>query len=318
MSPQIAIAVVSWNTRELLAACLQSLQPAADAGLAEVWVVDNDSSDGSPAMVRERFGWVHLVETGENLGYGPAVNVVGAQTTAPWVAPANSDLVFAEGSLEELLAAAQRHPQAGAFAPRLVLPSGDTQHSVHPFPTLPRLAAFNLGLQRVVPGLGERLGVEGYWSPEIERTVDWAHGAFLLVRREAWDAVGGFDPEQWMYAEDLDIGWRLARAGWPTVYVPASRVRHEVSASTTQAFGDDKAARAQARSYAWLLRRRGLLVTRAAAVINLAGAYGRFGWLRVAAKLSPARYAGKRDAAAGWAAMHHSGLRPADELRTLR
>ena len=79
-SPAVAVAVVSWNTRELLAACLRSLQPEADAGRAEVWVVDNASTDGSPDLVREEFPWATLVASEDNLGFGPAVNLVAART----------------------------------------------------------------------------------------------------------------------------------------------------------------------------------------------------------------------------------------------
>jgi GT2 family glycosyltransferase len=294
----VAVVVVSWNTRELLAACLESLQ-----GQAEVIVVDNASTDGSPDVVPE---WATLIALDENVGYGPAVNRGAAQTEATFVAAANSDLVFAPDAIDQLLAAAERHPHAGAFAPRLVLPDGSTQHSFHPFPTLPRLAAFNLGMTSL--GLGDRLAIEGRTNLERERTVDWAHGAFLLVRREAWDAVGGFDDDQWMYAEDLDLGWRLAQAGWPTVYVPSAHVTHAVAAATSQAFGDERVARAQARTYAWMLRRRGVVRTRAAALINLAGAAARATFSR-----GPARAAARR-----WVTIHRSGLGSADELRRLR
>lgn len=308
MSAEVAIAVVSWNTRDLLRDCLASLKTDADAGRAEVWVVDNGSTDGSPELVREEFPWVRLVVREDNPGYGPAVNVVARRTATPFVAPANSDLVFAPGALAELLEAAGRAPRDGAFAPRLVLPDGATQHSVHPFPTLPRLAAFNAGLQRVVPGLGDRLGLEGFWTPERERRVDWAHGAFLLVRREAWDAVGGFDDDQWMYAEDLDLGWRLRRAGWPTRYVPSAHVRHVVSASTTVAFGDGRVTRAQDATYAWLRRRRGSLRARGAAALNVAGALARAGWMTPLARLRPDPWSARRAANVRWARIHARGL----------
>src|SRR5205085_372219 len=133
---EVAVAVVSWNTRDLLARCLDSLRADAESGLAEVWVVDNASSDGSGDLVAE--------------------------------------------------------------------PYGSTQHSVHSFPLLGFTAAFNLGLHRVVPGLGDHLAIPGRWDPSRPREVDWAVGALLLVRRAAWENAGGFDPGQWMYAEDLD------------------------------------------------------------------------------------------------------------------
>jgi len=267
--PLVAVAVVSWNTRDLLRDCLRSL---AGESLAEVWVVDNASQDGSAAMVAQEFPSVRLVASERNLGFGPAVNLVAAQTAAPWIAPANADVELRPSALRALLDAGERHPRAGVLAPRLELPSGETQHSVYAFPTIPFTARFNLGFHRRV---GDRLCLEGFWDPSRERDVDWAIGAFLLVRRAAWDAAGGFDQGQWMYAEDLDLGWRAARAGWSTRYVPSARVLHHASAATTQAWGDERTLRWLRSTYAWMLRRRGLIRTRVTAAINVAGAYAR-------------------------------------------
>jgi GT2 family glycosyltransferase len=121
-----------------------------------------------------------------------------------------------------------------------------------------------------------------------------------------------------MYAEDLDIGWRLHRAGWPTAYVPSAHVAHVVSAATTQAFGEEREERAQARSYAWMLRRRGVVSLRAGALLNVAGAAARHAVYRVAARIRPGRYSAARDSAARWARIHRTGLQPADRLRELR
>jgi GT2 family glycosyltransferase len=266
---QIAVAVVSWNTRDLLRDCLASF---AGEPLAEVWVVDNASTDGSADMVRKEFPDVQLVALEENAGFGPAVNLVAARTATPFFAPANADIALRPGALRELLDAAERSPRAGILAPRLELPAGETQHSVYPFPTLPFTLAFNTG---VATRYGDRLCLEGHWNPDRERDVDWAIGAFLVVRREAWDAAGGFDEQQWMYAEDLDLGWRVARAGYTTRYVPTARVRHHASAATTQAWGDERTLRWLRSTYAWQLRRRGLVRTRATALINVLGAYAR-------------------------------------------
>jgi GT2 family glycosyltransferase len=267
--PLVAVAVVSWNTRDLLRDCLRSL---VDQSPAEVWVVDNASQDGSAEMVAQEFPSVRLVASERNLGFGPAVNLVASQTTAPWIAPANADVELRPSALRALLDAGERNPRAGILAPRLELPSGETQHSVYAFPTIPFTARFNLGFHRRV---GDRLCLEGFWDPTRERDVDWAIGAFLLVRRAAWDAAGGFDQGQWMYAEDLDLGWRAARAGWSTRYVPSARVLHHASAATTQAWGDERTLRWLRSTYAWMLRRRGLIRTRITAAINVAGAYAR-------------------------------------------
>jgi GT2 family glycosyltransferase len=265
----VAVAVVSWNTRDLLRECLRSLESEALAG---VWVVDNASTDGSAEMVRTEFPAVQLLALDENVGFGPAVNLVAAKSSAPWIAPANADIALRPGALRALVDAGARLPRAGVLAPRLELPSGETQHSVYAFPTVPFTALFNLGFHR---RLGDRLCLEGFWDPSRERDVDWAIGAFLLVRREAWDAAGGFDAQQWMYAEDLDLGWRIAKAGYTTHYVPSARVLHHASAATTQARGDERTLRWLRSTYAWMLRRRGPLRTRTTALINVAGAYAR-------------------------------------------
>ena len=274
--PDVAIAVVSFNTRELLRACLASLAADAEAGRAEVWVLDNASTDGSAAMVRDAFSWVRLIESHDNLGFGAAVNRVAAQTGTPWIAAANADVAPEPGALARLLAAGAADPGAGALAPRLLLPGGGTQHSVFAFPGVRFTLAFAAGLAR--GRWGDRLCLPGRWDPDVERRVPWAIGAFLLVRRTAWDAAGGFDPAQWMYAEDLDLGWRLRRAGWATRYGPGARVRHAESAATRAAWGEERTLRWQRATYVWLLRRRGPAVALAVAALHVAGAAARREW----------------------------------------
>ena len=317
-SPAVAVAVVSWNTRELLAACLRSLQPEADAGRAEVWVVDNASTDGSPDLVREEFPWATLVASEDNLGFGPAVNLVAARTQAPWIAPANADVELEPGALERLLATAAEHPGAGIIAPRLVLPGGGTQHSVHPFPTLPLTVVFNLGLHHLSRRLGDRLTLEGYWDEDRARTVDWAIGAFMIVSREAFDAAGGFDDSQWMYAEDLDLGWRVRRAGRVTRYEPRARVKHVGGAAAEQAFGDEVVTRWMAASYGWMARRRGMMLTWAIAGINVLGAAVLLGLSAVLSKVWPRRYLHRRAEHRRWLQAHRTGLRSRRRLLEVR
>lgn len=270
----VALAVVSWNTRELLSSCLRSISSEVKAGLVDTWVVDNASGDESADLVREHFPWARLIALEHNVGFGSAVNLVARQTNSEWMAIANADVKLTKGSLEKLLDAGARHPAAGIIAPRLLLPDGSTQHSVYAFPTLRFTLAFNLGAG-VSHRLADRMALVGGWNPERARCVDWAIGAFLLVRRNAWDAVGGFDPSQWMYAEDLDLGWRVAAAGFRTWYEPQAVVLHQGGASTSQVWGEDPTARWQRSTYAWMLRRRGLLTMRAYALLNVLGAAAR-------------------------------------------
>jgi GT2 family glycosyltransferase len=309
----VCVVVVSWNTRDLLGRALEALKADADAGLADVVVVDNGSSDGSAELVSERFAWATLMEPGVNLGFGPAVNLGAAGHRGGWVVAANADTAPEPGALAQLLHAAVSDPSMGIAAPRLIQPDGSTQHSVHRFPTVGLALSVAFGAW-TLPGMGERLVIEGRWDPEQARRVDWAHGAFLLIRRSAFDAIGGFDESQWMYAEDIDIAWRARQAGWHCWYEPSARVLHETSASTTQAFGDSRAERHMTASYSWMARRQGLVRARLHALISFAGAACRAGVYLVLARFSPARFAGRAATQREWMRLHRLGLRPRKEL----
>lgn len=307
-SAPLAVAVVSWNTRDLLARCLDSFAATADGGRVDVWVVDNGSTDGSRELVRERYPWVELVEPEENLGFGRAVNLVAERTEAAWIAPANADVALTDGALDVLLDAAGRDTHAGAFAPRLVLPDGSTQHSVFAFPTIPYVVYQSFGLYRLSPRLADRLAIPSYWNSERERRVPWAVAAFVLVRREAWNAVGGFDERQWMYAEDIDLCWRLREAGWATRYVPAARVLHELGSSTKQVFGDHPEPRWQRSTYGFLARRRGIGYTWTVAVLTFLGALLRCAYAAARGVREP-RYRAASRAHARWALVQLEALR---------
>jgi N-acetylglucosaminyl-diphospho-decaprenol L-rhamnosyltransferase len=311
----VAVVVVSWNTRDLLDRCLASLEPDVDAGLAEVWVVDNASDDGSPEMVRERHPRVRLIASEHNLGYGRAINLAAARTSAPWLAVSNADIAVRSGALERLVASGQADSDAGVIAPRLVLPDGSTQHSVWPFPTIAATVAQNVGHRLTPRWLGDRLALAGAWDPERARRVPWAVGAFLLVRRAAWDEVGGFDPEQWMSAEDLDLGWRMRRAGWATRYEPRAIVDHAESSATGAVWGDSLRIHWQRCAYGWMLRHRGRLRTATFGLLNLVGSV-----MRVAHRLAQNRlrpYEGLRGHIS-WTLVHTYAFAPRRTLDRYR
>jgi GT2 family glycosyltransferase len=308
-APQVTVAVVSYETRELLLECLRSLAPEVRAGRAEVVVVDNGSHDGSVAAAREEAPWARLLEPGENLGFGRAVNLA-AQTGAgaPWLACANADVALAPGSLETLLRAGEADPRVGCVAPRLVLADGTTQHSVYPLPTLGFTLAFNLGLPALSGRLADRLCLEGAWDPERARSVPWAIGAFLLLRRQAFEAVGGFDERQWVYGEDLDLGWRLREAGWVTRYEPRAHVRHAGGAAAEPAFGATRRARFTAETYRVIGWRRGRATAVASASLSVLGAAARLAWMAPLAVVLR-RWRGPRTETARWFSAHLQALR---------
>jgi N-acetylglucosaminyl-diphospho-decaprenol L-rhamnosyltransferase len=317
---QVTAAVVSWNTRELLDRCLASLRPEADSGRLEAWVVDNASSDGSAELVRERHGWAELIASGENLGFGAAVNRVAERTASDWLLIANADVALRPGALDALLEAGRLDPRAGAIAPRLVLPDGSIQHSVFAFPTLPFAFVLNSGAFHLSRRLGDRMALLDRWDDTRARRVPWAVGACLLVRRAAWDAAGGFDERQWMYAEDLDLGWKLRQSGWATRYEPRALVDHESAAATTKAFGGEEEimARWQRSTYGWIARRRGPLRARLVAAMNFAGCALRYLALTPLSWVAPRRWRERRRALGRWTKVHLAGLTSRERLEGLR
>ena len=314
----VAVAIVSWNTRDLLDRCLRSLQPYADRGVAEVWVVDNASTDGSPELVNDRFPWVKLIASEENLGFGRAINLVAERTSTPWIATANADTALQPGSIEALLEAAARDSGAAAFAPRLILPNGETQHSVFAFPTIPFTSMLSVGAFALSRKLADRYALPGRWNSERPRRVPWAVAAFLLVRRSAWDEIGGFDERQWMYAEDVDLGWRLKEAGWATRYEPTAVVEHENGASTKQLFGAELAPHWQRSTYGFLARRRGVAYTWTIALLSLGGALLRYVRAVYRAARDPERFAAERGAYGRWVVVHMQALRGRAALERFR
>ncbi|HEX3978763.1 MAG TPA: glycosyltransferase family 2 protein [Solirubrobacteraceae bacterium] len=305
----VTVAIVSYNTRELLLRCLRALAPDAQDGRADVWVVDTGSRDGSPEAARAEAPWATVRELDANVGFGRAVNFVAARTSSPWVLCANADVALQPGALAAMLSAGA-YERVGAVAPRLLLPDGRTQHSVHSLPTLRFTLAFNLGLPALSARLADRMLLEGRYDPDRARTVPWAIGALLLVRRTAFHIVGDFDERQWMYAEDLDLGWRLHAAGYLTRYEPGARAHHESGASTGPAFGAGRRRRFMRETYAVIARRRGARVARLTAAINVAGALARLAWMTPAALVS-GRWRERRRDTRGWAVAHREGLRRA-------
>lgn len=191
----------------------------------ELVLVDN-GTDGS---VARRVAEVHggrVVTSGANLGYGVAANLGADGAEQPWLVVANPDIVWRPGSLDALLDAADRLPRAGALGPALLNDNGTVYPSARELPSLTQGVGHAV-LVRIWPGNPwTRAYQRRQQQAGSERTAGWLSGACLLLRREAFEGVGGFDPSYFMFFEDLDLGERLGLAGWSNVYVPSSRVSH--------------------------------------------------------------------------------------------
>ena len=199
-----------------------------------IHVVDNASGDGTAEMVGREFPDVRLTRNPENVGFGSANNQAIEAGSAPYVLILNPDTEVTDGALELLCRVLDFRPEIGVVGPRLERLDGSFDHAAkRSFPTpLGALAHFT--------GIGRRAGASRtltqYRAPELGEgeagPIDAVNGAFMLIRRAALDEVGLFDTGYWMYMEDLDLNYRLARAGWITWYEPAATVIH-VKAGTS-------------------------------------------------------------------------------------
>lgn len=228
----IGVAVISYNTRELLRSCLAS---AVADGAVEVVVADNGSTDGSIEMVRAEFPQAVLLVDRSNPGYGGASNAAIAACRAEYVLLLNSDTVLRPGALASLRRYLDDHPRAAIVGPRLLNPDGTLQSSIHQFPS-PVFILYNYSW--VGPFLGKipllrRLHRASGLHDRV-RVVNWVMGAALAIRKPAFDAVGGFDRSFFMYYEEVDLSYRLHLAGWETHFAPVTEVTHVGGASTSR------------------------------------------------------------------------------------
>jgi N-acetylglucosaminyl-diphospho-decaprenol L-rhamnosyltransferase len=226
----VAAVVVSYNVRDLLLRCLGSLR--AD-GLQRIVVVDNASADGTPAAVAAEPD-IDLVALERNVGFAGGANRGVARTDTPYIALVNPDEVVEPGCTAALVEALERNPELAVVGPRITTPDGHIYPSARRFPDLIDAAghAF-LYLVRPNNRFSRRYRMAD-WDHASAREVDWVATTHVVVRREAWDQVGGFDEGYFMYMEDADLCRRLRDAGWKLGYEPAAAVMHEIGRSTDQ------------------------------------------------------------------------------------
>ncbi|SFQ20285.1 N-acetylglucosaminyl-diphospho-decaprenol L-rhamnosyltransferase [Amycolatopsis arida] len=230
----VAVVVVTYFPGETLDRFLDTLEKATTRDVPVV-LADNESADGAPERAAERPG-VRLVRMGENVGYGTAANrgVATLGDEVGWVVVANPDLEWQPGSLDALLDVTRGWPRGGAFGPLIREADGAVYPSARLVPSLGRGIGHAV-LGKVWPGNPWTRAYRQDRAEPVERIAGWLSGSCLLLRRAAFDSVGGFDPRYFMYFEDVDLGDRLAKAGWLNVYAPSAEVMHLGGKATSRA-----------------------------------------------------------------------------------
>ena len=264
--PTLAIVIVNYNTRDLLRDCLRSIVAHPGRTILDLWVVDNNSHDGSAAMVTAQFPQVHLIASPKNGGYAYANNLAlrevlsfeffilnsaptlsdaantqqatrkAQHATPDYVMLLNSDTVVPAGAFDLMIDYMELHAEVGACGPKLVLANGQLDLACRrSFPSPAAFVYHAVGLSKLLPK-NPHFGAYNltYLDPDQETEVDAVVGACMLVRSSVVREAGLLDETFFMYGEDLDWAYRIKQYGWKIMYVPSAVVHHYKRASSSQ------------------------------------------------------------------------------------
>ena len=217
---KLSIVIVSYNVRSYLEACLQSVRKALEGIEGEVFVVDNHSSDDTVSVLRSHYPWVRLIENQENQGFAKANNIAIRQSQGDYVLLLNPDTVVGEQTLRSALLFMDEHPKAGGAGVMMLNTDGTrAPESRRALPT-PWVSCLKM------LGFTKRYYMS-HLPWDAPGRIDVVSGAFCLLRKEALDKIGLLDEDFFMYGEDIDLSYRLLKAGWENWYLPYAIVHHK-------------------------------------------------------------------------------------------
>ncbi|WP_151733834.1 glycosyltransferase family 2 protein ['Paenibacillus yunnanensis' Narsing Rao et al. 2020] len=228
MSVDVSILILNYNTCRLTLDCIRSVYDSETGYSYEIILIDNNSHDNSVEMIRQEFPDVRLIANTENVGFAKGNNQGMEVSAGRYVLLLNSDTVVRKDTLETMVALMDRRPELGAAGCKVILPDGSLDKACkRGFPTPSASFYYAFGFSKLFPDKPRFNGYQlGYLDPDEEYPVDALVGAFMLVRRETMEQVGGLDEEFFMYGEDLDWCFRIKEAGWGIYYYPRTSIIH--------------------------------------------------------------------------------------------
>ncbi len=233
----VSIIIVNWNTRELLRDCIKSVYENTHDVSYEIIVVDNNSSDGSAAMVSESFGDVKLVCNSTNAGFAAANNQGMSEATGRYVLLLNSDTVVLESAIDRSVEWMDSHGGAAVMGCRVLNPDRSMQRTCFMFPSVLNCFLLTSYLSKLIGGGFFGREQMQSWRRDSEREVDVVTGCFMLVRSEAIEQIGMMDEDYFVYGEETDWCWRFKESGWDVVFSPVGEIVHYGGQSSRQSAG---------------------------------------------------------------------------------
>ncbi len=223
---KLSVVILCWNDMKVIVDCVRSIFASTHSTDFEVIVSDNGSTDGSPDLLEQNFPQVKVIRNGSNLGFARGNNAGIRASRGEYVLILNPDTIIHEGSLDRLVRYADAHPEAGAFGCRVLNADGTYQISARPFPTVSRYLMAALYL-RPLGYLTDKLS-EIYmgWKGDSERQIDWQSGCCVLFRGKVLRDLGGFDEQFFYQFEEVDLCFRVGKAGYPILFTPEATITH--------------------------------------------------------------------------------------------
>ncbi len=231
---KISIVIVSWNVKNLLKRCLESIFVYSKNIELEIIVVDNASQDGTADMVKKEFTKVRLIENNKNLGFAKANNQAIRKSRGEYILLLNPDTKFIEDTLSKIIKKMDSNDKIGVLGCRLLNENHTLQRSVRAFPRKRDILIIFLKLYKIFPQLLYKYFARNF-DYSREREVDQIMGAFFLVRSEVFEKIGYLDEKYFIWFEEVDFCYRVWHSGWKVVYTPASSIVHYGGQSFNQA-----------------------------------------------------------------------------------
>lgn len=226
---KLSIVIVNYNVRDYVAQCLMSVERAIEGIDAEVFVVDNHSKDGSCAYVRKMFPWVKLIESNHNLGFARGNNVALRRAVGEYVLLLNPDTIVGENVLRDAVRFMEEHPKAGGVGVRMYNDDGTVA------PESRRALPSPMVAMRKFMGFGSRYYMS-HLPWDSPQRIEIVSGAFCMMRHEALDKAGLLDEDFFMYGEDIDLSYRLLKAGYENWYLPLDIIHYKGESTNKSSF----------------------------------------------------------------------------------